>query len=112
MRRCVSLLEEVGGAVGGASGLEEVDTYLLMELTQPAVQLVTDDDPENKTSSACVCVNNIQIPSLCSTPSADDSIFFEFSSNLSTNNLNTLNVYKRMDPLTVILLHKPRPPVL
>ena len=54
MRRCVSLLEEVGGAVGGASGLEEVETYLLMELTQPAVQLVTDDDPENKTSSVCV----------------------------------------------------------
>ena len=54
MRRCVSLLEEVGGAVGGASGLEEVETYLLMELTQPAVQLVTDDDPENKTASVCV----------------------------------------------------------
>ena len=50
---CLSLLEEVGGAVGGASDLEEVETYLLMELTQPAVQLVTDDDPENKTSSVC-----------------------------------------------------------
>ena len=51
---CVSLLEEVGGAVGGASSLEEVETYLLMELTQPAVQLVTDDDPENKTLTVCV----------------------------------------------------------
>ena len=57
MRRCVSLLEEVGGAVGGASGLEEVETYLLMELTQPAVQLVTDDDPENIIK--CVCALTI-----------------------------------------------------
>ena len=36
----------MGGALGVVSGFEddEVETYLLIELTQPAVQLATDED--------------------------------------------------------------------